>query len=60
MGDRNGPGEMGRGVASNTNDERVKAGWISASFNEFVSDQISVERSLKDMRNRGFVKVSLV
>ncbi|XP_002741689.2 polypeptide N-acetylgalactosaminyltransferase 13-like [Saccoglossus kowalevskii] len=46
-----GPGEYGVSVITRPEDEaKVKTGWKHASFNEFVSDMISVERAIPDVR----------
>ncbi|XP_070566275.1 polypeptide N-acetylgalactosaminyltransferase 13-like isoform X2 [Ptychodera flava] len=48
---RRGPGSNGAPVRMTMADSaRVQAGWERASFNEFVSDLISVERSIPDVR----------
>ncbi|XP_072038934.1 polypeptide N-acetylgalactosaminyltransferase 13-like [Amphiura filiformis] len=45
------PGEGGRAVRTKVGDKSaVELGWKHASFNEFVSDMISVERSIRDTR----------
>ncbi|XP_035693465.1 polypeptide N-acetylgalactosaminyltransferase 13-like [Branchiostoma floridae] len=49
--DPNGPGEHGKGVTTKPEEEpQVKAGWKLASFNKYVSDKISYERSIPDTR----------
>ena len=54
---RNGdsPGEMGEpykiDMTDNKNKVRVDAGWSRHAYNEYVSDLISVERSLPDLRD---------
>jgi hypothetical protein len=49
------PGELGKPVVlrnvSDSIDKRIKAGWKRHEFNEFVSDLISVKRSLPDPRD---------
>lgn len=49
------PGEFGKPVVlknvSDSVDKRIKAGWERHQFNEFVSDLISVRRSLPDPRD---------
>lgn len=50
--DPKGPGEHGKGVNTFPWEEsKVKEGWARASFNEYVSDKISLERSIPDPRN---------
>ncbi|XP_038044532.1 polypeptide N-acetylgalactosaminyltransferase 1-like [Patiria miniata] len=49
--DPNGPGEMGKGVRTEGKDAgRVAEGFRHASFNEFVSDMISLERAVPEKR----------
>ncbi|XP_022084962.1 polypeptide N-acetylgalactosaminyltransferase 1-like [Acanthaster planci] len=49
--DPNGPGEMGKGVKTEVKDaSKVALGFKHASFNEFVSDMISLERALPEKR----------
>ena len=49
-------GEGGFAARAGPGDEAaVKAGWKEASFNQFVSDMISVERKIKDTRQEGYV-----
>ncbi|XP_030846405.1 polypeptide N-acetylgalactosaminyltransferase 13 [Strongylocentrotus purpuratus] len=48
----NGPGEHGAGVRTKLEEQaKVKIGWDHAYFNEYVSDMISVERSVPDVRH---------
>ena len=51
----NGPGEMGKPVKVNNPDPAVKKlideGWQKNAFNQYVSDMISVHRSLPDPRD---------
>lgn len=48
----NDPGEQGKAVITFPWDQqKVQEGWARASFNEFVSDKISFERSIPDSRN---------
>ena len=54
--DPNGIGELGKDEFVKNQDNpdvaaKVKAGWDAAQFNEYLSDQISVERSLKDVKD---------
>ncbi|XP_071477696.1 polypeptide N-acetylgalactosaminyltransferase 13-like [Diadema antillarum] len=52
--DPHGPGEMGKLVKTGPEDEsKVKIGWQHAFFNEYVSDMISLERSVPDVRPKG-------
>ena len=49
--DPSGPGEMGKPVKTEAKDSvMVAQGWKHASFNEFVSDLISLERALPEKR----------
>ncbi|XP_067124944.1 putative polypeptide N-acetylgalactosaminyltransferase 9 [Centruroides vittatus] len=52
----NGPGELGKPVKlSNLTDEQqriVKEGWQKNAFNQYVSDMISLHRSLPDVRDK--------
>ena len=46
-----GPGEKGRAVHTKAADDfKVKQGYNMVSFNQYVSDQISVERKIPDSR----------
>ncbi len=53
--DPNGPGEMGKPVKIENPDPAVKKliddGWQKNAFNQYVSDMISVDRSLPDPRD---------
>lgn len=52
-----GPGELGRPVKlTNLTDEQrrlVKQGWEKNAFNQYVSDLMSLHRSLPEVRGRG-------
>ncbi|KAL4222733.1 N-acetylgalactosaminyltransferase [Mactra antiquata] len=54
----NGPGEHGEGVPVNKDTlsaidrKKYDDGWQDNAFNQYVSDQISLHRSLKDVRDR--------
>ena len=52
----NGPGEMGKPVKlTNLTDEQqklVKLGWKNNAFNQYVSDMISLHRTLPDPRDK--------
>ena len=51
---QNGPGENGAGVVTNVGEQQLVAdGWKMASFNQYVSDKISLERSVPDTRHHG-------
>ena len=58
------PGEMGKAFkltkSQLTEDQKklVKQGWDAHAFNQYVSDLISVERSLPDIRHPRLVKVT--
>lgn len=46
------PGEQGKAVITFPwEQQQVQEGWARASFNEYVSDKISFERSIPDSRN---------
>lgn len=53
--DPNGPGEMGKAVKIKDPDaetkKKIDLGWKNHAFNQYVSDLISVHRSLPDLRN---------
>jgi len=53
--DPNGPGEMGKPVKIKDPDvetkKKIDLGWRNNAFNQYVSDLISVHRSLPDLRN---------
>ncbi|XP_035225344.1 putative polypeptide N-acetylgalactosaminyltransferase 9, partial [Stegodyphus dumicola] len=55
--DPDGPGELGKPVKlTNLTEEQkllVKQGWEKNAFNQYVSDLISLHRSLPDVRGRG-------
>ena len=49
--DPNAPGQQGEPVVIEMGKEReVNEGWRNASFNQYVSDRIPLERSLPDVR----------
>lgn len=54
--ERDGPGELGKPVKlSNLTAEQqklVKLGWKNNAFNQYISDMISVHRSLPDPRDK--------
>ena len=43
-------GEGGKATKIDPNKKEVKIGWKHASFNEYLSDMISVERELKNVK----------
>ena len=52
--DPHAPGENGAIVRTKPEEEaKVKIGWEHAYFNEYVSDMISLERSVPDVRKPG-------
>lgn len=52
-----GPGELGKPVVlmnlTEEQDRLVKEGWENNAFNQYVSDIISLHKSLPDVRSRG-------